>query len=114
MPARPLPGLRVHSYPESQPILGVDLLELCFDRAVDFARFLAQVPKPAERRHPGCFACLGVGNQLLPYSLGNEFSKGNSTAGRRCFRAAENSIGNFQGGLHAAMLPYLWERVNGR
>lgn len=64
------PRPKAHGCRESLPVLGFNLLEFFFDRAVDFGRFFAKVPEFAKSGHPRLAARV-VGPKLISDGLGN-------------------------------------------
>jgi len=106
-----IPPLKAHSGPRSQPILGLDMLEVFFEMQLILGRFLAQAPELAESSHPRLAALRCTVRKFVREASENERTKRNPTAGeQRIERPDKISVGNFErvSSLH---VPYLWVTV---
>jgi hypothetical protein len=91
------------------PDFPIDLLEGFFHPAFDLPALLVQVFEPSDMLHPGLF--LGCSSQFFLDRLRDELAQRNTALGGGGFCAAEEKIGDFEGRLHAPILPYLWVKV---
>jgi len=85
----------------------VNLLKGFFDPLFDLLSLFVQVLELSEMFHPGLV--LSGYLQFFLDGFSDKLAQGNTTLSGDRLGPAEEEVGNFEGGFHEPILPYLWE-----
>src|ERR1700733_1388023 len=79
------------------------------DDPIDAHRLFVEVLETSSKPHPRLFFTFQASLELLRDGFGYKGAQWDATLRGHRFGAAEDGVGNLEGGLHPFRVPYLWE-----